>query len=154
MEENSRDKGFQIPSGKGNSPGNVNEHGHIKIHENVITAIVRRATCSVKGVSRLAGSSFIDNLAEIVGSRKVHDRAIGLKMDGANIEVEVKVNMLFGTNIPAVAAEIQSEVTKNIQKITGMNVNSVNVVVQEIEEPPEDKEMPEAPNRENGAVED
>ena len=42
--------------------------GAVKIHENVIATIVRRIACSVEGVSKISGSSFVDNIAEMVGS--------------------------------------------------------------------------------------
>ena len=42
------------------------ELGEVKVHENVIASLVRRAALSVEGVSRLAGSTLVDNIAEIV----------------------------------------------------------------------------------------
>ena len=61
-------------------PGAVNESGNqlgcIRLHENVISSIVRKAACSVEGVVRLAGSTLVDNIAEIVGSKRIHDRSI------------------------------------------------------------------------------
>ena len=45
-----------------------NSVGMVKVHESVIASIVRKATLEIEGVIRLAGSSLVDNLAEIVGS--------------------------------------------------------------------------------------
>ena len=55
------------------------ELGLIKIHDNVLAALVSRAVLSVEGVSRLAGSAIMDNLAGMVGS---HSRAIEIVKDG------------------------------------------------------------------------
>ena len=38
------------------------EMGEVKIHENVIASLVRRAALSIEGVSRLAGSTLVDNI--------------------------------------------------------------------------------------------
>ena len=111
-----------------------NDLGLIKIHGNVISSIVRRAALSIDGISRLSGSSFVDNIAEIVGSRKIHDRAIAIEIDEDKVAVEIKLNLLFGYNVPEIAAQVQSVIIEEVEKVTGMTVTSVNVIIQEIEE--------------------
>jgi uncharacterized alkaline shock family protein YloU len=113
-----------------------NDLGLIKIHGNVISSIVRRAALSIDGISRLSGSSFVDNIAEIVGSRKIHDRAIAIEIDEDKVAVEVKINLIFGYNVPEIAAQVQSVIIEEVEKVTGMTVTSVNVIIQEIEEAP------------------
>jgi uncharacterized alkaline shock family protein YloU len=113
---------------------NGNELGVIKVHENVIVSIVRKATCSVEGVVRLAGNTLVDNIAEIVGSRKISDRAISVTIDGPNVGIEVKVNVLYGAHVPSVASEVQKQVSEKVEAMTGMTVDAVNVVVQELED--------------------
>jgi len=111
-----------------------NDLGLIKIHENVISSLVRKATCAVSGVTRLAGSTFVDNLAEIVGSRRISDRAITINIEEDTVEIEVKINVCFGVQIPEVAAAVQRAVIEKVEETTGMTVKQVNVIVQEIEE--------------------
>lgn len=114
--------------------GKDGELGVIKIHENVVSSLVRKAALSVEGVSRLAGSTFVDNIAEIVGSRKIHDRAISIRMDDDKIEIELKINMKFGYKVPEVASNVQTAIIEEVENVTGMNVMCVNVIVQEIED--------------------
>ncbi len=123
---------------------NGNELGLIKIHENVIASVVRKATCSVEGVVRLAGSTLVDNIAEIVGSRKIHDRSISIDISGETVKIEVKVNIAFGTHVPTVASNIQQAVMEQVEKLTGMKVTQVNVVVQELDDLKEKEEDSEA----------
>lgn len=118
--------------------------GLIKIHGNVVSSIVRRAALSIEGISRLAGSSFVDNIAEIVGSRKIHDRAIDIEINEDKVAIEIKVNLIFGYNVPEIAAQVQSVIIEEVEKVTGMTVTSVNVIIQEIEEAPA-PETPEQP---------
>lgn len=114
------------------------ELGNIKIHDNVLAALVSRAVLSVDGVSRLAGSAIIDNLAGIVGS---HSRAIEIiKETDDKIKLVVKVNILFGTVIPQVAAAIQHQVIEQVEKAAGVSVAGVDVVVQQLDDPEEDDE--------------
>ncbi len=117
--------------------------GEVKIHENVIASLVRRAALSVDGVSRLAGNTLVDNIAEIVGSRRMQARSIAIDMGENNrVSVELKINLKFGFSVPAVAEQVQKAVIEGIEKVTGMTVVKVNVVIQEIddEEKPEEEE--------------
>jgi uncharacterized alkaline shock family protein YloU len=109
------------------------EMGLIKIHENVIASIVRKAACSVNGVIRLAGSPIVDNIAEIIGNRRIGDRSISINIDGDNVAVEVKVNIAYGVHLPTVAANVQSAIMREVEKMTGMTVTNVNVIVQELD---------------------
>ena len=107
------------------------ELGLIKIHDNVLAALVSRAVLGVEGVSRLAGSVLIDNLAGMVGS---HSRAIEIIKDGDDkLKIVVKVNILFDTVSPAVAVEIQRQVIEQVEGAAGVNVASVDVVVQQLD---------------------
>ncbi|MBQ8756149.1 MAG: Asp23/Gls24 family envelope stress response protein [Lentisphaeria bacterium] len=117
------------------------EMGDIKIHENVIAALVRKAALTIEGVSRLAGSSLVDNIAEIVGSRRMQARAIALEMDESHrVAIEVKINILVGYKVPELAQSVQKAVIEMVEQTTGMTVTKVNVLVQDIEEPVEEGE--------------
>ena len=119
------------------------EIGEVKIHENVISSLARRATLEVEGVSRLAGSLLVDNIAEIVGSRRMQDRAITVQMgDDNRVALEIKLNIKMGYRLPQVAAAVQKSVISAIESTTGMTVSKVDVLVQEVE--------PEAETDEDG----
>ncbi len=124
----------------------ANPMGEVKIHENVISALVRKATLSIAGVARLAGSPLVDNIAEIVGYRRMQDRAIGvtLEEDTNRVTIDVKVNLLFDTKVPVVATAIQKAVIEAVEAATGMTVLKVNVIVQELESEAEPESAEEA----------
>ena len=141
------------PSPYNNTNDKSNDLGLIRIHENVIASLVRKATCKVEGVTRLAGSSFVDNIGEIVGSRKISDRAISINMGDNAVEIEVKINIAYGNTIPEVAARVQHSVVEQVESTTGMTVTHVNVLVQEIEDELTEEEEAEEEGREDGFVE-
>lgn len=117
------------------SSSDIQSFGELKIHENVIASLVRRATVSQKGISRLSGNNFVDTIGEIVGSRRIQDRAIFVKLcDDNRIEIEVKVVVLCGYVIPDVALAVQKSVISEVEKVTGMIVTAVNVTVQDVED--------------------
>ena len=116
-----------------------NQYGQIKIHEGAIATIVRKAACSVPGVTRITGNSFVDNIAEIVGSKKIQDRSIQIAMNNASVAVELSINIQYGVQLPAVAAAVQDAVSREIKAITGLNVTKINVIVREMEDASEDE---------------
>ena len=114
------------------------ELGLIKIHDNVLAALVSRAVLSVEGVSRLAGSAIMDNLAGMVGS---HSRAIEIVKDGEDkLKIVVKVNIFYGTVIPTAAVEIQRQVIEQVESATGVTVATVDVVIQQLDEEFDDED--------------
>ena len=118
-------------------PAHENSVGAVKVHESVIASIVRKAAMSVEGVLRLGTSSLVDNLAEIVGSKKIQDRAITVEMNENSVSVEVRVILLYGVLIPQVASELKDAVAGEISKLAGMKVDHVNVVIMDLEDSPE-----------------
>ena len=101
----------------------------------VIASLARRAALSVEGVSRLSGNSLVDNLVEMVGSRRIQSRNINIILgEDNNVAIEIKVVLKFGCCIPQVASDVQKAVINEIEATTGMNVTNVHVLVQEIEE--------------------
>ena len=111
------------------------ELGDVKIHDGVIATLTRRAALAVEGVSRLAGNALVDNLAEIVGSRRMQARAIAISVNENNqVTIEIKLNLKTGYTIPEVAENVQKAVIAEVEKITGMTVTTVHVLIQDIDD--------------------
>lgn len=108
--------------------------GSVKVHESVLATIVRKAVASVPDVIRLSGSSFIDNIAEIVNARKSFDRSMLIEMDGDTVSVEVRIVVKYGVSIPAAASMVRGVVTSDVVRMTGMKVAKVNVVVVDVDD--------------------
>ena len=112
------------------------ELGDVKIHDGVIAMLTRRAALNVEGVSRLAGSALVDDIANLVGSRRMQARAISVELgEDGRVGIEIKLNLIFGFRIPDVAERVQKAVIGTVEETTGMTVTRVNVVIQEIEDP-------------------
>ena len=115
----------------------ASELGDIRLHDNVISNLVRRAVLKVEGVSRLAGSSLVDNIAGIVGSRKIQDRAISIvkdQDDTSKIVVDIRVHVLYGFKVHEVAEAVQRAVIELVESTANVAVTAVNVSIQELDE--------------------
>ena len=110
------------------------DNGVIRIHESVISSIVRKAVLGTKGVIRFAGNSFVDNIAEFVGSKALQDRAITIEVGEGAVSVEVQIILMYGAYIPEVAGKVQEAIRTQVQDTTGMPVEKVNVIIMDIEQ--------------------
>ena len=121
-------------------PETENQKGLIRIAPAALATIVRKAACSVNGVTRITGSSLVDNIAEFVGSKKVMDRAIQIAIRQSSVSVELSINICYGVSLPEIAANVQRTVAGQIEEMTGLEAAQVNVIIREMEENPESDE--------------
>ena len=110
------------------------ENGTVRVHESVVSSIVRKTVLGTKGVVRFAGNSFVDNIAEFVGSKAMQDRAITVEMGDGAVSIEVQLVLQYGVYIPEVANTVQESIRTQLQDLTGLTVDKVNVFVMDIEQ--------------------
>lgn len=113
------------------------ELGKVKIHQDAISAIANQAISEIEGVVKMSGS-IVDSLAERLG-KKTPDKGVRTEVIGEEVKVEVSVVVSFGTKIPEVAWQIQKNVRKAIEEMTGLHVQAINVNVEGVELPKKDK---------------
>lgn len=108
--------------------------GSVRVYESVISSIVRKTVLAMDGVVRFAGNSLVDNIAEFVGSKTMQDRAISVAMGEQSVSVAIQLILEYGVYIPEVASKVQDAVKEQIQELTGMTVENVDVIVMDIEQ--------------------
>ena len=124
-----------------NSIVKSNEFGSVKLTDNVIISIVKKAICNVNGVTRLAGNSLMDSIASMINSQKMYDRSVSMVINAdKTLDIEAKINVAYGENIPEIATKIQNTVRDEVKNLLGIKVGKVNVIIQEIEIVTEKKE--------------
>lgn len=119
---------------------NGTELGSVQIHNSVIGAIARVAATKIPGVAEMSGG-LVDGLAGIIG-KKAQDRGIRVDAQDEAVVVELHVIVEYGVRIPHVAWQIQTEVRKAVEAMTGKPVKAVQVVVQGIRLPGQEKALP------------
>lgn len=120
-----------------------NALGEITITERSLCSIIRECVSRVPGVAKLTGSNLMENLAELVGSRKMRDRSIVLTVNEGLLSVELALIITYGSNLPKVASLVQKAVSETIREFTGITVEKVNIVVRELENEEPDYEEEE-----------
>ena len=112
--------------------------GDLVLHEGAVATIVKKTLSGIPGISRLSGSSLLDNIAEIVRSKKIQDRSIEVFFtEDRTVSIEISLFLYFGFNLPETALRIQQDVSAEVEKLTGLKVEEVNVNFRGIDDEPQ-----------------
>ncbi|NLY39626.1 MAG: Asp23/Gls24 family envelope stress response protein [Firmicutes bacterium] len=112
--------------------------GAIRIADDVVAVIAGLAAVEVEGVAAMSGG-IAGGIAEVLGRRNL---AKGVKVEVGSEEAKIDIFIIvkYGIRIPDVAWEIQENVKRAVERMTGLNVLQVNVHVQGVSFPHKDKE--------------
>ena len=109
------------------------------VHESVIISLARKAVTGIPGFIRFSGSSIVSDLADLVGSKRRFDKSIVVTESGSDVSLEILIVAAYGSHLGEVAFAVQKAVYHQIVDFTGMNVKSIDVVITDTEDVPEDK---------------
>ncbi len=101
------------------------EVGTVRIADEVVGIIAGLAANEVPGVSGMSGAS----LVEMLGKRNL-SKGVKVNVGEREAAVDLFVVIEYGVRIPEVAMQIQENVKKAIEGMTGLQVVEVNVHVQ------------------------
>lgn len=118
--------------------GGGKEVGNIKIADEVVSIIAGLAATEVAGVAGMSGG-IVGGIAEMLG-RKNLSKGVKVEVGEKEAAVDLFVIVDYGVRIPEVAWNIQENVKKAIENMTGLKVVEVNVHVQGVNFQQETKE--------------
>ncbi|SKA81971.1 Uncharacterized conserved protein YloU, alkaline shock protein (Asp23) family [Caloramator quimbayensis] len=116
----------------------INEVGEVKIAPEVVNIIASLAATEVKGVAGMSGG-FTDDIAEKFGM-KSSNKGIKVQLGEEEVVIDLFLILEYGFRIPEVAWEVQQNVKKAVETMTGLKVVEVNIHVQGINILKEQKE--------------
>ena len=111
-------------------------NGTIKISDEVIETIASVAIAEIKGVSS-TGAGFVDGIAKRF-TKKTVTSGIKATISETSASVDINIVVDYGVRIPEVAWEVQDAVKKEIELMTGLAVDKVNVRIVGIDIPVEE----------------
>lgn len=110
-------------------------NSNIKISDEVIETIASVTISEIEGVSG-TGSGLVDGLARRL-SKKPATSGIKASIGEGTVSVDISIVVKYGIRIPEVAWNVQDAVKKEIELMTGLKVEKVNVRVVGIDIPEE-----------------
>ncbi|MFO7294508.1 MAG: Asp23/Gls24 family envelope stress response protein [Caldicoprobacter sp.] len=106
----------------------VEEYGKVTFADEVVAIIAGLAATEVKGVAAMSGS-MAGGIAEKLG-RKSLTKGVKVEVGEKEAAIDLYVIVDYGVRIPEVAWNIQENVKKAVETMTGLSVVEVNVHVQ------------------------
>ena len=114
------------------------ELGTIRIADEVVSIISGLAATEVDGVASMSGG-IAGGIAEALGRKNLSK---GVKVEVGEEEASIDLFMIvrYGSRIPDVAWQVQENVKKAVENMTGLKVIKVNVHVQGVSFPQQKSE--------------
>jgi uncharacterized alkaline shock family protein YloU len=118
----------------------ANESGSINYSNDVLAKIAALATQEVEGVAGTSGGSLSDMLG-------VKNRGIRVELESQTVSFDLNIVIEYGKKLHEVSKNVQDNVKKSIENMTGLKVEAVNVNVHSLqmekEKPQEEQEEKE-----------
>ena len=104
----------------------ADELGNIHISEDVLAVIAAAAALEVDGVSSVANAT--KDIAELLG-KKNPARGVTVAVENEKVALDLTILVKYGYTIMDVAKAVQDAVTTNIESMSGLSVQAVNINV-------------------------
>lgn len=101
-------------------------HGNVKIANEILAQLAIRACKEVNGVYNLEDSSVTTN------HKDLEPKALVNQLDD-KINIDLTINLSKNVNVRKIVKEIQENVKRVIESMTGLNVGRINVNVGKLE---------------------
>lgn len=109
------------------------DYGVVKIHKNVIAQIASMAAKEVDGVSRISSNLFTKGL-KMLTKGKITRYPVKIEFRENNeVVICISIVVHYGVNIPIVAANVQENIKKTIEKMTGLYPTDIHIKVKGVE---------------------
>ncbi|HZJ58388.1 MAG TPA: Asp23/Gls24 family envelope stress response protein [Clostridia bacterium] len=105
----------------------IDEYGKVTFADEVVATIAGLAALEVKGVSSMSAG-----IVEKFG-KKSPTRGVKVEVGEREAAVDLFMVVDYGVQIPEVAWNVQENVKKSIETMTGLSVVEVNIYIQGIE---------------------
>lgn len=109
--------------------------GKTTIAPDVLLTIARLTTLGIRGVSQMASAPGGVNWIP----KRGHAEGIRIEIENDRVYADIHVILENGVNVRDVSRNIQSEVTRAISEMVGMDVGRVNIHIENIQYPTETK---------------
>jgi uncharacterized alkaline shock family protein YloU len=107
-------------------------YGNVKIDNDVLASIAGIVAKKVPGVQRIA-TSLVAGLSQLI--RKKPDAGIKVVVGEDEVSFELRIIVEYGVNIPEVTYMVQKSIKEEVEKMSGLRVSSVDVVVHGVQPP-------------------
>ncbi len=117
------------------------KNGSVRIANEVVGIIAGLAATEVKGVAGMSGG-VVDGISELLKKKNL-SKGVKVEVGEKEAAIDLYVVIEYGARIPEVAINIQENVKRTVEGMTGLKVVEVNVHVQGVQFHQEETGVPE-----------
>lgn len=122
--------------------GQTDNADTLTFSDDVIEKIAGEAAAQAEGVAGLRGG-FFNRVQETFGAKTHKGVAVEVEEDGS-VALYISIVMRFGYYAPDVFEDVRTRVLKAISQMTGLQIASVNLRIEDIVAPSDDADKPAA----------
>ncbi|AYD40593.1 Asp23/Gls24 family envelope stress response protein [Clostridium fermenticellae] len=105
--------------------------GVVKISDEVVGVISGLATTEIKGIVGMS-ASLVGGITQILSGKKNLSKGVKVSVGENSAAIDLYVVVEYGVRIPDIALEVQENVKKAVESMTGLYVSAVNIHVQNV----------------------
>ena len=117
------------------------ETGNVNISNEVVAIIASMAASGIAGVTSM-NASLSSGFAELLGKKNVA-KGVKVEVKENDAQIDLFIIVEYGAKIPDVAWSVQTKVKTEVEAMTGLNVTDVNIHVEGVSVPKENKPITE-----------
>jgi uncharacterized alkaline shock family protein YloU len=139
--------GSSLRTRTGNGAPLESERGTTSIDDTVVTKVAGIAAREVRGVYDLGGGTAraLGGVTQRVGLGDERTQGVSVEVGEREAAVDLTAVIEYGESIPQVSEQIRDNVVKRVEGITGLSVTEVNVTVNDLHFPGDDRAPAEEP---------
>lgn len=105
--------------------------GIVKISDEVVGVIAGLAATEIKGIIGMS-ASLVGGITQILTGKKNLSKGVKVEMGENSAIIDLYVVVEYGVKIQDVAAQVQANVKKAVESMTGLTVSAINIHVQNV----------------------
>ena len=134
----------QVPASEEREVNNnlETQYGTTTIDDVVVSKIAGIAAREVSGVDALGGGSarMIGNIRESFGASEGVRQGVDVEVADGTARIEIAITAEYGVAIHELAEAIRRNIMNAVERMTGLSVERVNVVVHDVKLPKDESE--------------
>jgi uncharacterized alkaline shock family protein YloU len=116
--------------------------GIVKISDEVVGVIAGLATTEIKGVVGMS-ANLVGGITQILTGKKNLSKGVRVNVGENSATIDLHIVVEYGVKIPEIAVQVQDNVKKTVETMTGLVVSAVNIHVQNVIIPKLDENVEE-----------
>jgi uncharacterized alkaline shock family protein YloU len=110
-------------------PGTGDVAGQLIVPNEVIAQIVGLTVLECYGVVGMAATSLSQGVARLLSRERI-TQGVGVRRDAGRLTIDLYVIVEYGLNLAEVASNVRSRVKYNVEKLTQIPVESLQIHIQ------------------------